>query len=302
MTDAKEQRFLERFEVLFMRVHHGMRSGGAQAGGVSFTTGLSPSSSHVAGGNMRRRMMSGSTLGGARPASPSGRHASRRAGGSGDVDGSGLPALPSSGLAAYPSDMDSVGLGGSTSDPSGLGLDIASEAFQLVDAMPTAEQERYASAICAAIRRHVHFPPPCGERTVEGKITFPRSYILGLIPSCTEQYDFSDRNFALKIPRIAFDAITLLRNDDEDDEAIESLAALDAADAATAAAPGVEDGGVGAGAGAASAAAAAAAAPAGAGISGAVFEPNALLSRSFASGPHGAGGRLSTSSPRSDAY
>ncbi len=106
-------------------------------------------------------------------------------------------------------------------DLSGHDLPILpdTEAFLIAESLSPNEQERFAAAINRAVRNHVHFPKLCGEASVVGKITFPRAYVLGVLPHpfpCWTIYDFSEKHFALKIPAIAADAIALLRLEDND--------------------------------------------------------------------------------------
>ena len=238
--DAKEQHYLERFEVLFMRVHNGLH--GRLWAGTDSAQRVSSKldKGAFASAKGRETMRSRSRIGGARMSvtlrSSGGDDRSIALLSDSDADahtGFAAANAPASVLPRMTSSINGdagslvagaysdAGSGGSSagsddhkdSELAAFEHDIASEAFQLVDAMPPAEQERWASAICTAIKRHVHFPAACDTGRAEGKITFPRTYLFGLVPSCRKSYDFSDRNFALKIPRISFDAIALLSND-----------------------------------------------------------------------------------------
>lgn len=241
VTDAKEQGYLHRFEVLFLRVYYGVYgrqdsrwgSGNASRMRSTFATALRPSTPglNLPASHSLNRNSPGvngtSELGTPLITSnskPGDAAATSQSRGSGDRQGLGLTLTT---VADRASD-DNYG-----EDHDDLDFDQDTEGFRLVDSMSAADQERFALAITEAIRLHVHFPAACGDAAVPDKITFPRSYFLGIFPSCVSHYDFSDRNFALKVPRIALDAISILRNGEIDDVAIEARAAKDAAAAAT---------------------------------------------------------------------
>ena len=269
VSDAKEQRYLDRFEALLLRVYNGVNSrvggDGNLPSGVSrsFTgsyAGYAPPSAQarpVAGNSskassqtVRAPLLGEDDYIDAPGASP-GRQPMPR-----------LPSTQSSVNGRSRSISGDLGstvrgsLGSIHLQPSVLPDSDDHELFMVVDNMSSEDRARYIDAICTAIRHHVHFPAACSsEPTVDGKITFPRSYLLGIIPSCVERYDFSDRNFAFKIPRIAADAIAILHNSYNADEVFEVQATQDATDRATAHAATNEQGGdpaadAGAGAGA----------------------------------------------------
>ena len=281
MTDAKEQRYLDSFETLLIRIHNGLNSKLAESDSqLAHDSSAGPVSKvgSQSAGDLALARYSGYTPPGARLLHPSSSSGSGVNAGSGASAGAasragrsglgtrlledddyirstmtpGVQAVTMSRISGR-SSINSGGAAGRFADlrASAMSSDLTTgmqpsdsnaspglqdhEAFMLVDVMSLEEREQYIDAICTAIRHHVHFPPACSNlRSVEGKITFPRTYTLGILPSCSESYDFSDRNFAFKIPRIAFDTVSILVNSMKEDDTIETQAAQDAAATATA--------------------------------------------------------------------
>ncbi len=268
IKDANEQRFLQRFEILFMLVYRGVRYGSLvmrpskmMSTSVSSEriSGLSSSASSSSSSTSNSLLLPASTvrfadtinsssnqcdvyvppteeeLNGKRnvtlvPSSTTSADPSRASGQFAqdllrEAQQASRAAGSSRNSMRDPLLLHSKGLGKSevdlydhaSHDDADADYHDNSEAFLLADSFTPEEQTRYAAAIGAATRMFVHFPRACGEETFPGKITFPRSYLIGVIPNpfpCISQYDFSEKHFAMKTLAIAAEAVAILVEQD----------------------------------------------------------------------------------------
>ncbi len=263
LADAKEQGYVESFEVLFMTVYNGVR-GRSSVGGSASASAWSPIGRDASGGG-------GGGGGGGESPGPALSKSMRK-----EMSVNLVAVEPwkrkkanrtanmrdeSLAIMLTPIDSETEGKERNITDrildhdDNGVSDDAihsddgAAECFLIIDSFSKAEQGRYFRALEEAIRAHIDFRPACSScrrcfsssssssrssssssssssnakgrhaglsMLHDGKVTFPQSYVLGVLPlpfPCCQTYEFSEKLFKKKIAAIAAETVRILMQD-----------------------------------------------------------------------------------------